>query len=74
MRFINACIVSFERFQVKMEAGSAPEALDALNRKITTLQTELGQLASRAGEEGGDSSSSSSFMASLARARGSAEK
>jgi hypothetical protein len=56
-----------------MEAGSAPEALDALNRKITTLQTELGQLASRAGEEG-DSSSGSSFMQSLARARGSAEK
>uniref|UniRef100_A0A383VK48 AAA+ ATPase domain-containing protein n=1 Tax=Tetradesmus obliquus TaxID=3088 RepID=A0A383VK48_TETOB len=61
--------------QVKMEAGSAPEALDALNRKITTLQTELGQLASRAGEDSGDSSSGgSSFMASMARARGSAEK
>jgi hypothetical protein len=59
-----------------MESGSAPEALDALNRKITTLQTELGQLASRAGEDSGDISSSggSSFMTSLARARGSAEK
>jgi hypothetical protein len=58
-----------------MESGSAPEALDALNRKITTLQTELGQLASRAGEDSGDSSSGgSSFLASMARARGSAEK
>lgn len=60
--------------QVKMEAGSAPEVLDALNRKITTLQTEEAQLASRAGEESTTGSSTSSFMASLARARGTTDK
>lgn len=61
--------------QVKMEAGSAPELLDALNRKIATLRTEEAQLAERAGEASTSSSGkASSFMAALSRNRSGGSK
>jgi hypothetical protein len=57
-----------------MEAGSAPELLDALNRKIATLRTEESQLAERAGEASSSSSKAGSFMAALSRNRSGGNK
>jgi hypothetical protein len=61
-----------------MEASSAPEALDALNRRVATLESEAEQLGARAGEERGAAAAGinggGGVLGALARAKGDSER